>query len=355
MIYPLYGNRNYYILYAGSWILVAFIHFFVLSYYRIFELEVAITESIVASVILCFLGISLWYPVFYLHYKNSNILISIVQLVFVTVVANLIWFGITYLILITTFNHNEPYIQFMFESIPWKLAMGLLYYFLIVLLYNFIIYYHNFNEKVISEAELKTLVKESELKSLKSQINPHFLFNSLNSISSLTIISPEKAREMIIKLSEFLRYSLSSSEHHLTSLEYEINNLNRYLDIEKVRFGKKLEVKKNINQDCFKLRLPWLILQPLIENAIKYGVYENVEKSEIEINASCTDNFLKVEIINNYDEELFVKKGEGIGLQNIRRRLKIIYNKENLLHLYHNSNGIFKAVLIFPQSPGDLK
>lgn len=349
MINPLYGNRNYYIIYIGLWVIVASVHFFILTYYHVFELTVAVTESIVANFIIALLGLSLWYPVFYLHYKHSNILISVVQLIFVSLFANLLWFGITFLILFTTFNSNDAYNQYLYDSIPWKLAMGLLYFFLIVLLYNFIIYYQHFREKTVSEAELKALIKESELKSLKSQINPHFLFNSLNSISSLTIISPEKAREMIIKLSEFLRYSLSRTDRHLTSLDREISNVNRYLDIEKVRFGKRLEIVKNIDDDCFDRTLPWLILQPLIENAVKYGVYENVDKSVIEIKAGCFDDNLKIEIINNYDEEIVVNKGEGIGLQNIRRRLKIIYNKDNLLQL-NNSNGSFKVTLTFPQS-----
>jgi two-component system, LytTR family, sensor kinase len=349
MINPLYGNRNYYLVYIGIWIIVAIVHFFILSYYHVFELAVAVTESIAVNSILALMGLSLWFPVFYLHYKNRNIFLSVIQLLFLSFFANLVWFGIIFLVLATTFNYNDSYNRYLFESIPWRLAVGQLYFFIIVLLYNFIIYYQNFKDKVVSEAELKALVKESELKSLKSQINPHFLFNSLNSISSLTIISPEKAREMIIKLSEFLRYSLSRTDRHLTSLEKEISNVNRYLDIEKVRFGKRLEIIKDIKEECYNHTLPWLILQPIIENSIKYGVYENVEKSLIEIKATCSDDLLKVEIINNYDEELFVKKGEGIGLQNIRRRLKLIYNRENLL-LLSSKDGIFKATINFPQS-----
>ncbi|NJK87219.1 MAG: histidine kinase [Bacteroidales bacterium] len=354
MINPLFGKRNYYILYTGIWIIVAGVHLFVLTYEHVIDLEIAITESIVANFIIAFLGLSLWYPVFYLHYKHTNVFVSILQLMILSVVANIIWFAITFLILGTTFSHNEAYNHYLFQSIPWKLAMGLLYYFLIVLFYNFIIYYQNFKDKVESESELKALIKESELKSLKSQINPHFLFNSLNSISSLTIISPEKARDMIIKLSEFLRYSLSSNERNLTSLEKEVNNVNRYLDIEKVRFGNRLNIVKNIDEECYTKSLPWLILQPLIENSIKYGVYENIDNSTIELNARCTQDALKLEIINNYDEELIINKGEGIGLQNIRRRLKLIYNKENLIQIFNNQ-GIFKIVLTFPQNELNLK
>lgn len=348
---PLYGNRSYFYLYAGIWTLIAVVHLIILTYYHVFGIEIALSEAVVANFIIALLGLSLWYPVFYISFRKSNILISIFQQIFMSIIASGLWFGITYLFLATTFSENKAYISYLKESIPWRLASGLLYYFLIILLYNLIIYYQNFKDKLTSEGELKALIKDSELSSLKSQINPHFLFNSLNSISSLTIISPEKAREMIIKLSEFLRYSLSKDDEHLTTLEQEINNVNRYLDIEKTRFGKKLNVTIDISVECLNRKLPWLILQPVVENAIKYGVYENIEVSMITISCWSTDEILRLSIKNNFDSELIVNKGEGIGLQNIRRRLKLIYNSDNLLKI-ENKDGIFEVIFTFPQSEG---
>ena len=335
-------------MYIGIWILIASVHLLILTYYRVFGFGVALTESLVANFIIALLGLSLWYPVFYLHNKQAGIIINIFQQIFMSVFASGIWFGITYIVLSITFSDFPDYLSYLIQSIPWRLATGLLYYFLIILFYSLLIYYQNFKEKLVSEAELKALVKESELNSLKSQINPHFLFNSLNSISSLTIISPEKARDMIIKLSEFLRYSLSKNDRHLTTLEQEMNNVNRYMDIEKVRFGNRLVIKNNINGNCLKGRLPWLILQPLVENAIKYGVYENVDESVVELNAMCNESLLRLSIKNNFDSELIINKGEGIGLQNIRQRLKIIYNNDNLIQI-SSENGIYEVILSFPQ------
>ncbi len=346
---PLYGNRTYFYLYAGIWTLIAVVHLIILANYHVFGIEIALSEAVVANFIIALLGLSLWYPVFYISYRRSNILISIFQQIFMSVIASGLWFGITYLFLATTFRENHAYISYLKESVPWRLAAGLLYYFLIVLFYNLIIYYQNFKEKVISEGELKALIKESELNSLKSQINPHFLFNSLNSISSLTIVSPERAREMIIKLSEFLRYSLSKDEEQLTTLGQEINNVNRYLDIEKIRFGDRLNIITSIKDECLNKKLPWLILQPVIENAIKYGVYENIEDSMIELSCWCTEEVLRLSVRNNFDSELIVNRGEGIGLQNIRHRLKIIYSSDNLLKV-NNTDGIFEVVFTFPQA-----
>ncbi len=314
-----------------------------------FGVDIALSEAIAANFIIALVGLCLWYPVFYINNKYLNIFISIIQQVFMSFIASGLWFGLIYLFLSTVLRNKPDYISYLHESIPWRLSFGLLYYFLIALLYNLIIYYQNFKDKLASETDLKALIKESELNSLKSQINPHFLFNSLNSISSLTIISPEKSREMIIKLSEFLRYSLSQKKNHITTLEEEINNLSRYLDIEKVRFGEKLKIIKNFEGDCLRKKLPWLILQPVIENAIKYGVYENLKESIVEINARCNESILQVTISNNFEEELIINKGEGIGLQNIRQRLKVIYGNKNLLKIVKKQN-IFVVKLTFPQS-----
>jgi two-component system LytT family sensor kinase len=348
---PLYGQRTYFYLYAGFWILVAAVHLIILLNYHDFSIEISLSEAIVGNFIIALLGLSLWYPVFYISNRRSNILISLLQQLFMSVIASVLWFSVTYLFLATTFRENPEYISYLKESVPGRMLAGLIYYFLIMLLYNLIIYYHNFREKVTSEGELKALIKESELNSLKSQINPHFLFNSLNSISSLTIISPERAREMIIKLSEFLRYSLSKGDMQLTTLGQEISNVNRYLDIEKIRFGKRLNILARIEDECLSKKLPWLILQPVIENAIKYGVYENIEESTIELSCWCNKDMLRLSVSNNYDSDLIINKGEGIGLQNIRHRLRIIYNSDNLL-MVNSRNGIFEVVFSFPQTEG---
>jgi LytS/YehU family sensor histidine kinase len=219
---------------------------------------------------------------------------------------------------------------------------------MIILAYYLLLFYQNFREKVVKESELKTLIKESELSSLKSQINPHFLFNSLNSISSLTIISPDKAREMIIKLSDFLRYSISHNDEQITSLKEELQNINRYLDIEKIRFGDRLKIVEDIDEQCLDKKLPGLILQPLIENAVKYGIYESIDQAKVEISTSCNEEVLKIKIKNDYDPDFIAKKGEGIGLKNIKNRLSIIYKNDNLM-IINKLDNTYEVTIIFPQ------
>jgi len=183
---------------------------------------------------------------------------------------------------------------------------------------------------------------------LKSQINPHFIFNSLNSISSLTLSTPEKAREMIVKMSDFLRYSLVQENEQIT-LKDELDQINTYLDIEKIRFGDQLIFESAVDAECLNGQVPRMILQPLFENAIKYGVYESMEPVTIKLFCENMNCELSITITNNFDPETIIKKGEGIGLANIRQRLQLNYGNRDLL-MTRLENDQFTVNLRIPQS-----
>ena len=153
---------------------------------------------------------------------------------------------------------------------------------------------------------------------------------------------------MIVKLSDFLRYSLGKQNDQMNTLKDEVDNILLYLDIEKVRFGDRLNIDK-LEDDCSQLMLPNLILQPLFENAIKHGIYESLEKITIQLSAKCENNILKVSVSNEYDPEAVIKKGKGIGLNNIRERLRLIYGISNGVFI-HKSDRIFTVRLEIPQN-----
>ena len=131
--------------------------------------------------------------------------------------------------------------------------------------------------------QAEVLSREAELKALKAQVNPHFLFNSLNSISALTTIDPAKAREMCIRLSDFLRNSLRLGERPSIPFREELALASTYLDVEQVRFGKRLRVTQNFDTDCDACEVPPLLVQPLVENAIKHGIASLSEGGEIDL------------------------------------------------------------------------
>jgi len=152
---------------------------------------------------------------------------------------------------------------------------------------------------------------------------------------------------MIVKLSDFLRYSISQQDTGLSDLLSEMNNTRRYLDIEQVRFGNKLKQEFDIPDNCSGIRVPTMILQPIFENAVKHGVYESTESIIIRTVCRLQNDFLNIIISNNYDPQSIPRKGAGIGLKNIRERLKLIYGSEQLIDT-ENKDNVFTVKMMIP-------
>jgi hypothetical protein len=168
--------------------------------------------------------------------------------------------------------------------------------------------------------------QEAELRALKAQINPHFLFNSLNSIAALAMMDPPMAREMSIRLSDFLRSTLGLGEKQAISWQEELDLVKAYLDVEKVRFGSRLSIQMNIDQACTGCRVPPLLLQPLVENAVKHGIATLVDGGTIEVNSMLESradgDFLCVQVRNGFDPDAPSSRRNGLGLRNVRDRLR---------------------------------
>lgn len=351
MLNPVLKNRNYTIGYFSSWFIIAIIQMAMVTLFYSRDVYTAFLEGLVFNSLYAFIGIGIWYPVYYTDIEKNKIYNLIINHMASSSLAVGLWMWMGYLILTTIFPNDIEFTERLNKTIPARVGVGFLFYVLLISNYYMLIYYQNFKEKLIRESELKALVKESELSSLKSQINPHFLFNSLNSISSLTMISPDRAQEMVINLSEFLRYSLSNKNEAFTSFDNELKNIERYLKIEKIRFGKRLFVEQSIAKASRDLLLPGLILQPILENAVKYGVYESTDESRIFVESKVINNLLEVKVSNDYDPEFVVQKGEGIGLRNVSGRLRVQYGSDELIKI-SKTDKIFQITLWFPQIIG---
>ncbi|HTA26166.1 MAG TPA: histidine kinase, partial [Bacteroidia bacterium] len=203
------------------------------------------------------------------------------------------------------------------------------------------------NEKRKAEAE--KLTREAELFKLRKQLHPHFLFNSLNSISSLTIARPEEARLMVQQLADFLRGTLKNEEELQVTLEEELRLLQLYLDIEKVRFGHRLDTLIEKDEICLSAKIPQLLLQPIVENAIKFGLYDTTEKVLIKITAKKNDHLLTISVQNPFDPTTSSsQKGTGFGLTSISRRLYLLFGRNDLLETKAEGN-IFITTVKIPQ------
>lgn len=331
MQHPILSSKKSLSVYFGMWTLIMGAHFSVFYFIYYFPIEVSVADSLVFNGLFSLAGIPMWYLVRYNIPDQKNLwTVAFNHFAFLTLTLA-VWNGISYTILSALFSDNKVYTDMLMVSIPNKIISGLIFYIVIALAYYLYIYYINLQEKVRVESRLRMVLKETELNMLKSQINPHFLFNSLNSISSLTITNPEKAREMVIKLSDFLRYSVSNNTTSFTSLGTEMANIRRYLEIEKVRFGEKLAFSFSLGETCESHQVPVMLLQPLFENAIKHGVYESTEQVSIEMDCEQRDGYLEIRIINDFDPQARPRKGTGIGLNNIRERLRLLYRNDKLL------------------------
>lgn len=237
------------------------------------------------------------------------------------------------------FLTNSLVIRFCtdFLALGWMAVVSMLYYTQLD---------HKETEKRKSEAE--KLARDAELYNLRQQLQPHFLFNSLNSINALIGFKPEQARKMIHQLSDFLRGTLKKDDQLLVPLVDELQHLNLYLDIEKVRFGHRLETEISCDKHCEEAMLPSLLLQPIVENAIKFGLYDTTEKVTISIRAEIDGSNLVVMVQNPYDPQTTRPKGTGFGLRGVQRRLYLLFARNDLMETHQNDN-IFTTIIKIPQ------
>lgn len=329
------------------WGVIGVTHFLIISIVLHTGLKFAAVEALIFNLLYLALGISLWYTAVFNSIENYTPVKIVANHITAAVITSGLWVGVSFFLLTSIFSNNQDYKDILWNSLIWRFLVGILFYSILTAINYVIIYYNSFQTKLLREAELNTFVKEAELKSLKYQINPHFIFNSLNSISSLTMTNPDKAREMTIKLSQFLRSTLSKNEKQKSKLHEEISNAKLYLEIEKVRFADRLEFIEEIIGFCSDTEVPSMILQPLFENSIKHGVYESIDKVVIKLTCRIEKEYLKIEVSNNYDPESVSSKGEGIGLKNILSRLKLIYNQEGLL-VFKKENNLFTVNIFIP-------
>ncbi|MEZ5427966.1 MAG: histidine kinase [Pyrinomonadaceae bacterium] len=194
----------------------------------------------------------------------------------------------------------------------------------------------------LRSSKLETQLVKAQLYSLKMQLHPHFLFNTLHAISALIEDDPKIARDMIADLSELLRFTLDSVEKQTTSLENEIEFTKLYLDIERQRFKDKLEVSFRISPADFGISVPSFLLQPLIENAIKHGITGEKKTARIEVTASRKDDKLEISVEDNgkgFSENDLRTKKNGIGLSNTKARLEQLYGDEHGFSLQNSERG----------------
>lgn len=267
----------------------------------------------------------------------------------ISITASFLWMLFQHVFLWGILKAGDPYIRQINDT--WGLRFGAGFLLISSMSMFSLLWYSQQEQEEINsrKAETERLSREAELFKLRQQLQPHFLFNSLNSISALTGSDPGRARHMIQQLSDFLRGTLKRDDLQWNTLEEEVNHLRLYLDIEKVRFGHRLQTEITVDQECLPLKVPALILQPVVENAIKFGLYDTIGDVLIKIEARLEEGYVVMSVQNPYDPDTpGAASGTGFGLTSIKRRLFLLFARNDLISIQRDS-GYFITTILVPE------
>lgn len=226
-------------------------------------------------------------------------------------------------------------------------------YFVTMSFAQVVVYYATQRAQEMQSAQLETKLAQAQLEILRSQMEPHFLFNSLNAIARLTRKDPPSAERMTFQLAAFLRVSLECAGSQVVPLSQELEFLNNYLAIQKTRFGDRLTVRVNVDDDLLSIPVPSLILQPLAENAVRHGIAQSAGPGFLEISATRQNGLLRIDIADNGTGMNLNELREGFGLRNTRARLKQLYGGREELCLENNPGGGCRVTLAIPLASTD--
>lgn len=300
--------------------------------------------------------LSAWYPVKSAPLELTSVPVLLSTHLLAAALLSLLWIqlakGLAYVLSRAAEPEFAKIQEHLTPQIPILFGAGFLLYLLSVSYHYVILSLEASREAEARVMETSVLAREAELKALKAQVNPHFLYNSLNSISALTSVDPAKAREMCILLAEFLRMTLGLGEKSAIPLSEELGLLDRFLAVEKVRFGTRLKVEENIQEESRVLLVPPLVLQPLVENAVVHGIANLTEGGDIRLSAQSQDGRLFLAVENTFDPDATSTRRNGMGLVNVRRRLEGRYGSGASMQI-NSEDGHFRVSLSLPAETGD--
>jgi len=240
------------------------------------------------------------------------------------------------------------------QYVLYNLDRQLSIYWLMVLLSHALNYYQSYRKGELRASRLETQLAQSQLEALKMQVHPHFLFNTLHSISALLNRDTEAARRMITRLGDFLRLTLENAGAQEVTLQEEMEFLNKYLEIERIRFQDRLTTQVDVDPSVLDVHVPNLILQPIVENAMRHAIASQ-RAGRIEISAYPCNGSLRIQVKDNgpgLNDESFVNQfGKGVGLANTKARLQRLYGSQHMLELTNGSKGGLVVTLEVPRRP----
>ncbi len=349
-MHPILTNRTRLALYLGAWLPVAAVLTAILFATGASEWTEAAAIAFPMCMVYAFLCQSSWYVCRTLPLEESDIVRLIGTHAAAAAVASGIWAGLggIWVWALGAATSFDGIADRYFAQLPIVFASGVVLFLLAVAFSYLFITFEASQRSEKRALELQVLAREAELKALRAQVDPHFLFNSLNSINALIMADPPAARRMCVLLAEFLRGCLKLGSHERISFGEEMKLTEHYLDIERVRLGARLIVERRVDPDCESCRVPPLIMQPLVENAITHGVAPMLEGGTLKIEARRYGNVMKIILENPFDPDAAAaRNGVGVGLKNVRMRLTSLFNGDAQFHA-REDHGRFRVELQLP-------
>jgi len=287
-----------------------------------------------------------WWPV------SIHVVLSVV----VGTVQILLYIALLYVIYSVFFGERfaapAPFYDVYRTALYPKLFYAAIVYFLIAFVSYAFNYYKRFRDQQQRAANIETRLAQAQLAALKMQLHPHFLFNTLNAITALIPDRPESAEKMISRLSELLRLTLENEKIQKITLREELAILERYLEIQRIRYQDRMRISMNISQDTLEAMVPTLLLQPLAENAVRHGIAQMTENGHVSFSSELVNNDrIRLEVSDNgpgIDDLGDEDQPSGRGLQNIRDRLQQLYHDDHEFSIENGSGGGVTVTVVLP-------
>lgn len=348
-MHPILGQFRRMVLYLAAWIPLAALLAYLLAMTGAMGLREAMALAFPLCFVYAFVCLSAWYPCRVTPLERTSASKLAATHLTGAVVATALWVLVGRM-LADEFSEAAAFHGLnrrFVAAIPLLLGTGVLFYLLSVAFYYILLGIEASRDAEARVLHASMLAREAELRALKAQVNPHFLFNSLNSISALTGSDPSKAREMCILLGDFLRRTLGLGEKSAIPLGEELSLIHAFVAVEKIRFGARLNMVENVDPRALGMNVPPLLLQPLVENAVAHGIANLVEGGCIRLDVALRDGDLSIVVENTFDPEAPVRRRNGVGLANVRQRLEARYG--NRAKFGAGAQGTsFRVALEFP-------
>jgi two-component system, LytTR family, sensor histidine kinase AlgZ len=350
-VHPILENRQRLAIYLMAWLPILAIFTVILKRGLDASWLEAILVATPMSVLYAFMCLSAWYVCLAAPMPQQSLVRPVATLSVASLFSSAAWFALGEVWVLAI----EPWVDFpgLSERYATQFAPiflnGVMLFLLVAAAHYLLITLDQSRAVEKRSLELQVLAREAELKALRAQIDPHFLFNSLNSISALTVSDPQGARSMCLLLADFLRTSLVLGAKQQIPVAEELRLVEGFLNIEKIRYGKRLSVVRNIDPECDSCLVPPLLIQPLVENAIRHGIAPLVEGGSVRLDIHRHGEAVEIVLENPVDPSggATAQAGAGLGLENVRSRLAKLFPSQTQVHVSRDE-GRFQVRLRFP-------